>query len=166
MITKVLRRTCHPRAHFSAPGRWPKHRLPGSESSPAGRFGFLQGNSQHVGSVDQENLRGGSPPVQLRGAHAHRLLYYRSPRGRPYPAPSGKPALPGPGSFRTEGSARCRSNHSAIKPPTRQMTGCGPDACSVEVWMNAGKIIAGKRGIHDGEGLDGVKSAFAVCILE
>ena len=126
-----------------------------SAASPAGRFGFLQGSPQHVGSLNQKNLRGGSPPVQLRGAHAHRLLYYRSPRGRPYPAPSGKRALPGSGSFRTEGSAPCPSNDSAMKPPTRQMPGCGPDACSVEVWMNAGRIPTGKRGIQDWQGFDG-----------
>jgi len=126
-----------------------------SAASPAGRFGFLQGSPQHVGSLNQKNLRGGSPPVQLRGAHAHRLLYYRSPRGRPYPAPSGKRALPGSGSFRTEGSAPCPSNDSAMKPPTRQMPGCGPDACLVEVWMNAGRIPTGKRGIQDWQGFDG-----------
>jgi hypothetical protein len=47
-----------------------------------------------------------------------------------------------------------------MKPPTRQMLGCGQDACLVEVCLNAGRIPAGKRGNQDGEGLDGEKSAF------
>jgi hypothetical protein len=63
-----------------------------SAASPAAKHpeqnGFLQGSPQHVGSPDQENLRGGSPPLHLRGAHADRFLYYRSPHRRPYPEAS------------------------------------------------------------------------------
>ena len=53
----------------------------------------------------------------------------------------------------------CRSHVSPTKPPKRQMLGCGPDACSVEVCLNAGRISAGKRANQDGEGLDGERSA-------
>ena len=47
-----------------------------------------------------------------------------------------------------------------MKPPTRQMLGCGLDACSAELCPNAGRIPAGKRENEDGEGLDNEKSAF------
>jgi hypothetical protein len=40
-------------------------------------------------------------------------------------APSAKPALESAGSLPTEGPARYGSNDPAMKPPTRQMSGCG-----------------------------------------
>jgi len=46
----------------------------------------------------------------------------------------------------------------------QQMFGAGPDACSAKVCLNAGGILAGKRGIHDRQGFDGNK--FALILSE
>ena len=92
--------------------------------------------------------------MQLRGAHAHRLPAWPTVSCAIWEAGAAGPSL------RTEGAARRRSNDSAMKPSTRQMLGCGPDACLAEVCLNAGRIPAGKREYQHGEGLDGEKSAF------
>ena len=36
------------------------------------------------------------------------------------------------------------------------MSGCGPDACSVKVCLNGGKISGGKHGIQDRQRFDGI----------
>ncbi len=81
--------------------------------------------------------------MYLRRPHAHRLLYYGSPRRRSHLASSPEAAFKSPGSFRTKAaSGRCLKLFAIIRRLPR-MSARTTGRLSAEVCLDAGAIAGG-----------------------